>query len=668
MNLLKILDTKPIPAIVDARTLGVSGNTSGDYWLPTPMCLYQKELTDQVISLHYSDILRYFETSHFQEDVVLESLRTMCYNSELVATHPYLLIDHYMPKSLTGKDIPNHLSEFSGKFTVLKDLIAILQEYEADTAIVCRPGRTMDLVEALLMGLKVNIKRYDGNTVKSKQYKAKQKTFSCTCHIFPSTDYDSKKIPIEASLQFNCVITLDPSVDTNTKAFRKIRNYGKDTTTQDGSDNSPIIRLTTINSIDHCKLFFKNKNSNGSTSNSNTNKDKDKLGDEDLKTLENITAGIVVLRGRVGILPPDLRPIYSQKLSYLIPWIENTQLPWPLPDIYPIKEYNSVDVEISLLTEVHYKQVEDELEAAFGRKTRGRNNNSNNTGSTKNGKLEDTVLPFYMLKRLKNDYSTNPTKQDMTQLTGITTANSKMGNMYHLSSGILTHKLVQEIGQIYVELDLQNKEINGYIQTNLIEEDHVQNFQEEYKKMNTKVEQALLTDSNNKQRSQEIFNENKQKLTEIEKLKETFEKMKELLKNKNNDLFESYSKQLSLQDDIRHKESQLNSNRTEKEYMEKEFNRAEASKNDSEIEIEKLTNEINEYANIIKTKLENVTKNGSGLHESINKLNDRREQQISSFKVSEINLGNVVHDLHKIPTPRIRTSAQVTKKGRRKRG
>lgn len=69
MDLLRILDTKPIPTIVDATTLGISGNTSGDYWLPTTMSLYQKELTDQIVSLHYSDILRYFETSHYKEDV-----------------------------------------------------------------------------------------------------------------------------------------------------------------------------------------------------------------------------------------------------------------------------------------------------------------------------------------------------------------------------------------------------------------------------------------------------------------------------------------------------------------------------------------------------------------------------------------------------------------------
>lgn len=191
MDLLRILDTKPIPTIVDATTLGISGNTSGDYWLPTTMSLYQKELTDQIVSLHYSDILRYFETSHYKEDVILESMKTMCLNGSLVATHPYLLIDHYMPKSLITRDVPAHLAENSGKFSVLRDLINLVQEYETETAIVCRPGRTMDLLEALLLGNKVHIKRYDGHSIKSKQ---KANDFSCTVHLFSSKELISQNI------------------------------------------------------------------------------------------------------------------------------------------------------------------------------------------------------------------------------------------------------------------------------------------------------------------------------------------------------------------------------------------------------------------------------------------------------------------------------------------
>ena len=76
MNLLKILDTKPIPSIMDSKMLGATGNVSGDYWLQTTMNLYQKELTDQIVSLHYSDILRYFETSDYKADVVVESMKT----------------------------------------------------------------------------------------------------------------------------------------------------------------------------------------------------------------------------------------------------------------------------------------------------------------------------------------------------------------------------------------------------------------------------------------------------------------------------------------------------------------------------------------------------------------------------------------------------------------
>ena len=517
MDLLKILDTKPVPTIVDSQILGVSGDVSGDYWLPATMCLYQKELADQIVSLHYSDILRYFETDDYKEDVVLESMRTMCLNSELVATHPFLLIDHCMPKSLITRDIPAHLAETSGKFTVIRDLINLVQKYETNTAIVCRPGRTMDLLEALLLGNKINIKRYDGQSIKSKAKKPRD--FPCTCHLFPSSGYDAERFPIVERHQFDMLLCVDPSVDTSRDYIQRILRHARTrgrSKRNSALQRAPIVRVATINSVDHCYLFFSKRYPVTSRI-----------------FLERVTAGVCVLRDSVGTLPPDLRPIYSQHLRYLVEWLENPRIPWPLPDIYPVKNYTSMDVERSLLSEVRFNQI-DNLEDAFAvnakKRTRtkadyqsdlevsstNRNfaiplNHSHHGGNR--DETSSSQPSFYEVKRLKNDYSTNPTKQDMTQLTGITTGNGDSTNLnYHLSSSILTHKLVQAIGQVYVDIDEQVRELAVYKSLDTVEAEHLRYYTGEYEAMQNKLKDCVSSIEKSKLLSEELLLKNSESL------------------------------------------------------------------------------------------------------------------------------------------------------------
>ena len=71
---------------------------------------FQKELTDQIVSLHYPDILKYCELNDRRE-IIIKSLDICLENCQLVSNHPYLLIDHYMPKNLTFKQLPEKLVE-----------------------------------------------------------------------------------------------------------------------------------------------------------------------------------------------------------------------------------------------------------------------------------------------------------------------------------------------------------------------------------------------------------------------------------------------------------------------------------------------------------------------------------------------------------------------------
>ncbi|CCF56336.1 hypothetical protein KAFR_0B00360 [Kazachstania africana CBS 2517] len=641
MDLLKILDTKPIPTIVDSQSLGVSGDVSGDYWLPTTMCLYQKKLTDEIISLHYSDILKYFETDDYKEDVILGSMRTMCLNSEYVATHPYLLIEHHMPKTLTTRDIPINLADTSGKFTVLRDLMTLVQEYETNTALVCRPGRTMDLLEALLLGNKVNIKRYDGRTVKSqaKQKKTKAKQ-SCTVHLFPSQDLDLQKFPINEKHHFDMLIAVDPTVDTNVDFIQEILTFSRD---QSRNENkAPIVRLVTINSIDHCDLYFSKKFNKGS---------KD--------FLESTTAAVVVLRDSVGTLPPDLRPIYSQQLHYLTEWLEDPSLPWPLPDIYPLKRYNSMDVERSLLNEVNFNEADD-LETAFANNSKKRHRHPDET--TDVNKKDGPTKSFYELKRLKNDYLANPINQGMANLAGIVTGNVKDSINYHLSSNILTHKLIQIMGQVYVDINRETQELDDYSTLNGLENDHVSFYQQEKETMSKKLQTRMdeINESNEKSISMEFTN--KEKFELIEKIEIEIEGLLKKVEAKDTGLKNLFISVGDLKDEIDKETRQNESKLTEKEYMEKEIERAQTATNELEVEMEKVLKDFENVQNELREIKLNQELKKDGAIERIENLKRAIVEEKLVYDDLESKLNSLVGKLKNFPPPRIRVTTNTTRR------
>lgn len=595
------------------------------------MCLYQKELTDQIVSLHYSDILRYFETTDYKEDVVLESMRTLCLNSELVATHPFLLIDHAMPKSLGTRDIPGHLAENSGKFQVLRDLINLVQEYETNTAIVCRPGRTMDLVEALLFGHKVNVKRYDGQSIKQNK---KNKNYSCTCHLFPSSGWDMKKFPLKGAHQFDMLLAVDISVDTTTEEMKAIIKFGRDQRTLE--KHAPIVRLITINSVEHGMLYF--------------GKLYDKKSNE---YLESLTAAVVVLRDRVGTLPPDLRPVYSQKLKYLVEWLENPSIIWPLPDVYPIKKYNSMDVERSLLTEVHFNQIDTALENAFtNHKKRGRHKSEKNDESNRK-------LSFYQLKRLKNDYSTNPLKQGMTQLTGITTADEKSNANYHLSSGILTHKLIQSIDQIYMDIDGQREELEYYSGLKGMHEERVKFFIAELEKVQEMYDNSKAKIDMNQKQVTDQDDVHKHLYQNIESLNNSIENLSKEINEKggkSSEIITLVNKYHELIDEVFKEEKSIESYQTEKQYMEVELKRAADAIAENHKETTRVQDELKETKKKFQETYEGTEEVEESTKTKIGNIHEQLIAELDNTKKLESKLADVLKALHNLPPSRMRTS------------
>lgn len=636
MDLFKILDTAPEPTIVDARTMGVAEDTSGDYWLPTPMCLYQKDLTDQIVSLHYSDILKYFETKDYKEDLVFQSMKTMCLNSELVATHPYLLIDHFMPKSLLAKDIPQHLSDSSGKFNVLRDLITLVQGHKFDILIVCQSGRSMDLLEALLLGNKVHIKRYDGSSIKIKQ---KQRNFLCTCHLFPYIPTNTKKHRIGPEILPNLIICIDPTIDITQLGIQQLTQKRK---VKHSRNTVPIIRLTTINSIDHCRLFFSKT-----------------LEKESNEYLVKVSAAVVVLRDIVGTLPPDLRPIYSQNLRYLTNWIENRSLPWPLPDVYPIKVYTSIDVEKSLLTEVHYTQSDDPLKNAFQseRKRCRKNDERNNKDNSKQAS-------YYQMKRLKNDYSTNPLKQNFQHISDISSRLSTNDMDYNVSSGILTHAFIQSIGTIYERLQRQLMELHDFELFSDIQNNHQAKLNDDFKKVKCQLGDLIASQEDNEKQIQDIFLVSKETKEHINSLENDINDLYCLLDSHSpihSELRCIFDDLIKYEDNIKKEKRLHDIKKDEQLYIKNEIERANNAVKDSKIERSYISNVITELEAKIEQALLNEKSKENEIATLIDSLNERIVEEEALLNHHYTQISYIMKQLKDVQPSKIRYSNTVTR-------
>ncbi|KAG5420817.1 HDA3 [Candida metapsilosis] len=450
MNLLKILDSTPEPPIIELELSET--NNSGDYHLGTPMYEYQKELTDQIISLHYPDILKFCETND-EKDIILKSVETCIENCMFVCTHPYLLISHYMPKNLAVKDMPAKLAETSGKFNVLKDLLNVIisnktSKKKSVGLVMTNNVKLFDLIEALIMVCPGNktVKRYVGNNIQRESKKAVKNgngsgggtpnghggasKAPTQIHLIPANGDIQRDHEVFEESRFDILVTIDGNVNTETEFYQSLK------TMNHSSNEKPAItiRLAPFKTIEHIKLYYQNA-----------------VSDDDY--LYKLISSVVCLRDFIGNIPPDIFPIYHQKLSYLGPNFfdyvfgddKNTYASWPLPDLPIIQKYTPIDVERSLLTEAHFHYTPYGLQPV----------------------IEEKATPtYYETKRLESDYITNPSKNSYNELIGITGATETQ------DSNILTHKSILQLNAACKDLRRAKDELDSY---NWFDSEEVQN-------------------------------------------------------------------------------------------------------------------------------------------------------------------------------------------------
>lgn len=552
MDLFRILDSPPEPAIIDPNNLVVDAGyaKSGDYKVLTPLTDFQKELFDQIVSLHYSDILKFYiqfqnDDADLKDQLIIDSLRVLLENSSLVSIHPYLLIEHFFPKNLTSKDIYKKLIETSGKFKILNDLISLIESQRTvekfNLVMVSKPGRCMDLIESLLLAHSCQIKRYSGeklsNYKNKKTHPSREVVDDSFCvHLLPSELEKLNTTMYQELLtcNLNLLISFDISVNVEDQFVQDllVRNQ------------IPVLRLVPNNTIEHIALYFRN-----------SFKDK-----SDREYLKHVTALIVCLRDRVGIIPSELKSIYSQDLKYLQEWFKSIItrdhfVPWPLPDLRPIKTFDSFDVEKSLLSEVKFENEEDEL-----------------LQLPNHYKISPkTKTSYYKSKRSDPRYITSPIEHSSyNKITGISSTIPE-------NTKILTHKLILNFNLILQKQDLLKQEYDIFEKVQPSRDEQVAFTKSEHDKLSDEIKElkekiALANDDLNKK--QVIADDLKNELRDID------------LKFEANESKNDYLKRKELKDAI---DLKVVNKKQENEYMLKEIDNAKNSIKESETKIEELT-------------------------------------------------------------------------------
>lgn len=611
MNLLSILDGTPEPPIIDLHIENV--NESGEYHLPTPMYEFQKELTDQIVSLHYPDILKYCETDD-SKDIIRKSLEICIHNCMLVSTHPYLLIHHYMPKNLALKDMSSKLAETSGKFHVLKNLMNVIIHNNTSKSVknigvvMSNNAGFFDLAEALFLGCSGNksIKRYVGNHVRKETAKSGKSNGSAdnpvtNIHLIPHDANITKHEDLLYQTKFDVLIVFDGTVDVASSFFRELKS-------QNRRGEAIVIRAIPMRTIEHCKLYYESKKN-----------DKDYL--------YKLISSIVCLRDQIGNLPPDLIPIYNQNLTYLSQTffdaafkhgLRGPRFPaWPLPELPPIPRFSEVDVERSLLTEVHfhytpYDSYDNVIDYAPPTKKKG------------------NILSYYESKRLESDYITNPLKNDFNKLSGIHSHTPVKSSNNRDSRPLLTHKLIVQLNGSYIDLESLSQECEIY--ENFNESDRQD---KKIGRRETEYAKTLCNISNDvdhaEQRIQLAEKKSIKKLNEIEdakvEIEELDQKINSFIKDNglqsNEELKKYIENQIHIWEiKLKIKENliKIKAKNEEKNYTNKEYTNALTSIKDSEQQI---------------TEAEN---NNEDLKRKISLAYEAGEEEERKFKIQKKNL------------------------------
>lgn len=331
MNLGQLIDgdSRPSSALEPGWGNGDPGSADDrdDYSLPVPLTSFQLELHNEIAAIYQADVAKYFEKDECSDPELANSLQAFYTTAQHLGTHPYLLVDHYLPPNMLLKEIPSRLANSSGKFAALVHLVELLRDRQLEVALIARPGKTLDLIEAVLLGKMINYKRHSGSYLRTTP--RFNKDYS-TVHLIPSSLLDSTYV---GSDRFDLVVAFDQTFNADDAHIHLIRSQARTTPADQAGaapKRAPIIRLVPYVHAEHLvlKLAAKSKK-------------------EDLVT--NTVAAMVVMQSGMGTIPKELQSDYTDGLKVLKPWLADMRQPWPLSKLPNIEVVTPTKVRAVLV-------------------------------------------------------------------------------------------------------------------------------------------------------------------------------------------------------------------------------------------------------------------------------------------------------------------------------
>lgn len=299
----------PAESDFSSEAAGVD-NLEKVYYLPVGLSPVQRDLYEILIKMHKNSIIKQLSDGEDElgssyvngtpndidsSSTILsdDDLQDLLYrNITLVSNHPYLLVEHYMPKKVLLMESHERLFLASDKFNKFDKLLGVLQDLPLNVVIVGHNIKELDLIEAFILGRDLNYKRYSGTPlydeqkpikpeengkngngdkkVKDDEYiprrqrnaKGTKSGFPLTLHLITHQHFKST---LFQGIALNFIISFDPSLDENDSHV----NFLRTTSNSAYSAESPIplIKIIVSQSQYHGLLKWKD----------NTNYDEDAL-------------------------------------------------------------------------------------------------------------------------------------------------------------------------------------------------------------------------------------------------------------------------------------------------------------------------------------------------------------------------------------------------------
>ncbi|SCV05583.1 LANO_0H10682g1_1 [Lachancea nothofagi CBS 11611] len=281
---------------------GTVDDQSSNYCVPVGLTILQKDLIEILISIHARSLLQFynnedvykFEESKGFTKLTLPALSPqqltsmLAANIRAIANHPFLLVEHYMPRQLLLMEPGERLIGASDKFQKMALLLDSLFSRDRtkfpkalQITILSHSVKELDLIEGYLLGKPVKLRRLSGTSLFDEKHCYGESETRSSTPVLPTgyikDEYEYGKRRAVPALKdesdwvflatathlarsptlmdefcVDIVIGFDPLIDAGLECFQRMRRTGK---------KVPLIKLMVEDSPDHYVLAHSNMKS-----------------------------------------------------------------------------------------------------------------------------------------------------------------------------------------------------------------------------------------------------------------------------------------------------------------------------------------------------------------------------------------------------------------------